>query len=56
MNEVREALIKGIENPPRDYSLEQWHIITEFASYVASMYDEGAFFKSTDFEERFERC
>ena len=36
MNEVREALIKGIENPPRDYSLEQWHIITEFASYVAN--------------------
>ena len=56
MNDVRKALIWGIENPPREYTIEEWVIISEFANYVASMYDEGAFFKSTDFEERFERC
>lgn len=35
MNDVRKALIWGIENPPREYTIEEWFIITEFARYVA---------------------
>ena len=50
MNDVRKALIYGIENPPREYTLEEWAIISEFANYVASMYDEGVF-KSNDCDE-----
>ena len=50
MNDVRKALIYGIENPPREYTLEEWAIISEFASYVANMYDEGVF-KSNDCDE-----
>lgn len=41
MNDVRKALIYGIENPPREYTLEEWAIISEFASYVATKYDES---------------
>jgi hypothetical protein len=41
MNDVRKALIYGIENPPRQYTLEEWAIISEFASYVATKYDES---------------
>lgn len=40
MSDVRKALIWGIENPPRKYTLEEWAIISEFASYVATKYDE----------------
>lgn len=35
MNDVRKALIYGIENPPREYTIEEWFIITEFARHVA---------------------
>ena len=35
MNDVRKALIWGIENPPREYTIEEWHIIAEFARHVA---------------------
>lgn len=35
MNDVRKALIWGIENPPREYTIEEWFIIAEFARYVA---------------------
>ena len=35
MNDVRKALIWGIENPPREYTIEEWHIISEFARHVA---------------------
>lgn len=41
MNDVRKALIYGIENPPREYTLEEWAIISEYASYVATKYDES---------------
>jgi hypothetical protein len=41
MNDVRKALIYGIENPPRQYTLEEWAIISEFASYVVTKYDES---------------
>jgi hypothetical protein len=41
MSDVRKALIWGIENPPREYTLEEWAIISEFASYVATKYDES---------------
>lgn len=41
MSDVRKALIYGIENPPREYTLEEWAIISEFANYVASKYDES---------------
>ena len=41
MNDVRKALIYGIENPPREYTLEEWAIISEFANYVATKYDES---------------
>lgn len=35
MNDVRKALIYGIENPPREYTIEEWFIISEFARHVA---------------------
>ena len=35
MNDVRKALIWGIENPPREYTIEEWFIISEFARHVA---------------------
>lgn len=60
MNDVRKALIYGIENPPREYTLEEWAIISEFASYVATKYDESQrpfeqALKKETFEERCKR-
>lgn len=60
MSDVRKALIYGIENPPREYTLEEWAIISEFASYVATKYDESQrpfeqALKRETFEERCKR-
>ena len=35
MNDIRKALIWGIENPPREYTIEEWFIVSEFARHVA---------------------
>jgi hypothetical protein len=35
MSDVRKALIWGIENPPREYTIEEWFIVSEFARHVA---------------------
>lgn len=41
MNDVRKALIWGIENPPREYTIEEWFIIAEFARHVAERSKES---------------
>lgn len=38
MSNIKEALIWGVENPPRDYTPEEWSVISEFADYVANNY------------------
>ena len=57
MNEnkiIREALQWGVENPPKDYSPEEWKTISEFATYVANNFKTikcskcGKIFKEED--------
>ena len=57
MNEnkiIREALQWGVENPPKDYSPEEWKTISEFAAYVANNFKTikcskcGKIFKEED--------
>lgn len=36
---IKNALQWGVENPPKDYTPEEWKTIAEFASYVANNFN-----------------
>lgn len=36
---IKNALQWGVENPPKDYTPEEWKTVAEFASYVANNFN-----------------
>ena len=51
---IRMAMQWGVENPPKEYTPEEWKVISEFAAYVASNFNAikctgcGKLFKEED--------
>lgn len=51
---IRMAMQWGIENPPKEYTPEEWKVVSEFAAYVVSNFNAikctgcGKLFKEED--------